>query len=132
MVGDSAAHQYCFVEFEDAGPESIFKKAASKSTSYKWSARFEAGFSQLVDWILRLEGEKNPDSFRERFGSDEISYIAVLIIGRDHYLTEAGLETRLKRRNEHVFVHGHKVNCTTFDALHRHLKQRLDYRRRHP
>jgi hypothetical protein len=54
LVGDSTSHSFCFVEFEDASPTSIFTKKKSKSTP-EWSARFDRGFSQIVDWFAILE-----------------------------------------------------------------------------
>ncbi|QTA86587.1 Shedu anti-phage system protein SduA domain-containing protein [Desulfonema magnum] len=47
-VGDSYSKAYCFVEFEDAKKDSVFRKVANRATT-EWSPRFEHGLSQLVD-----------------------------------------------------------------------------------
>ena len=125
-VGDSKEHQYCFVEFEDAAPTSIFKKTAAKATP-EWSRRFEHGFSQIIDWILWLENQKNTVAYTGRFGVPSIQYVALLVIGREEFLSEPALRERLRWRDDQVFVAGKKVNCITFDRLYGHIKQRLDF-----
>ena len=48
VVGDSVTQSYCFVEFEEAAPTSLFVSKPDISTP-EWSPRFERGFSQIVD-----------------------------------------------------------------------------------
>jgi Domain of unknown function (DUF4263) len=57
-VGDSQSHQYCFIEFEDAATDSVFRKKGNKST-LEWSDRFDHGSSQIIDWLLWLENQRN-------------------------------------------------------------------------
>jgi Domain of unknown function (DUF4263) len=49
-VGDSKRRAYCFIEFENAAPDSIFVKAGKKA-SLEWARRFEKGYSQIIDWF---------------------------------------------------------------------------------
>src|SRR5579883_1583789 len=50
VVGDSAGRAFCFVEFEDAGPQSLFVRRGKKATR-EWSPRFDHGYSQINDWF---------------------------------------------------------------------------------
>jgi hypothetical protein len=47
-VGDSVKKAYCFIEFEDAGPNCLFVKQGKKATR-EWSPRIDHGYSQIVD-----------------------------------------------------------------------------------
>jgi hypothetical protein len=44
VLGDSARNAYCLIEFEDAGPGSLFIKRGKRVTR-EWSPRFEHGYS---------------------------------------------------------------------------------------
>jgi hypothetical protein len=123
VVGDSQAHQYCFVEFEDAAATSIFKKSARATPD--WSHRFERGFSQIIDWILWLDNQRGTAAYTSRFGASPIQFVALLVIGRDRFLEEAPLRERLTWRSEQVVVASRKVNCVTYDRLYRELSTRL-------
>ena len=63
VVGDSARGVYCFVEFEDATPTSIFESRGQKAT-LEWSSRFERGFSQIVDWFWKLDDMRGTIEFK--------------------------------------------------------------------
>lgn len=54
VVGDSSAYHYLLVEFEDGKPDSVFKQKSGKATP-DWAPRFESAYSQLVDWLWKLE-----------------------------------------------------------------------------
>jgi hypothetical protein len=60
-VGDSVKHAYCFVEFEDAGPGSLFVQQGKKATR-EWSARLDHGYGQIIDWFAKLDdsGSRTP------------------------------------------------------------------------
>ena len=66
VVGDSSRQAYGFIEFEDAVPESIFRKEARKST-LAWASRYERGYSQIVDWFWKLDDLAKTDTLRHRF-----------------------------------------------------------------
>src|SRR5262249_37769518 len=53
VVGHSARNAYCLIEFEDAGPVSLFIKRGKRVTR-EWSPRFEHGCSQIIDWFHKL------------------------------------------------------------------------------
>jgi Domain of unknown function (DUF4263) len=123
-VGDSQSHQYCFIEFEDATNNSVFKKKRSKAT-LEWSDRFDHGCSQIIDWLLWLENQKNTNSYVQRFGVNEVHYVGLLVIGRDKFLTDPSLRQRLTWRSEQVVVCSRKLHCITFDKLYRDMDLRL-------
>jgi hypothetical protein len=54
IVGDSSCHRYLLVEFENGAADSVFKWKGKKSTP-DWARRFEGAYSQLVDWLWKLE-----------------------------------------------------------------------------
>jgi len=122
VIGDVTSHAYCCIEFEDATEMSIFKK--TPKVTPEWSARFEHGFSQLVDWILGLENNKGNAAFQTRFNARSIRYNMLLVIGRDKHLTHLGLKERLDWRTEQVVVASKKFNCITFDGLYNDLLER--------
>lgn len=123
VVGDSRNNTYCFIEFEDATKDSIFKNKKGKSTS-EWSPRFEHGFSQIIDWFWKIDDFNNTSEFRSIFGSENIEFCGILVIGRDDFLSD--LETaRLRWRLNKVLVDSRKVICRTFDQLARDTRNRL-------
>jgi len=123
VVGDSVNNIYCFIEFEDARKDSIFVNKKGKTTS-EWSSRFENGFSQIIDWFWKLDDFKNTGQFRSIFGSENIEYQGILVIGRDEFLSEVE-KTRLKWYLNRVVVDSRKVICKTFDQLARDTRNRL-------
>jgi hypothetical protein len=118
-VGDSSSHNFCFVEFEDASPNSVFTKKKGKATP-EWSPRFDHGFSQILDWFGILEDQERSAQFKTKFEADVIQYIGLLVIGRRHYLDNTQYD-RLLWRSEHVKVRGRHVHCITFDELYQTL-----------
>ena len=103
--------------------DSIFKTPRGKSTP-EWSARFEHGFSQVVDWFTHLDDLKKTARFQRDFGTGHVRFSALLVIGRDAGLTDHD-RFRLEWRAEKVRVDSHAVECVTFDGLHAHLDRHL-------
>jgi Shedu protein SduA, C-terminal len=124
VVGDFSRQAYCFIEFEDAGPTSLFIKRGPKATR-EWSPRFERGFSQIVDWFHKLDDMRRSDDLVTRFGSRTIMFSGVLVVGRDHHL-DAGERERLVWRRYNVVVSSRRIDCVTFDELVDHLHARLE------
>jgi hypothetical protein len=118
-IGDSASNNFCFVEFEDASPSSVFTKKRGRSTP-EWSGRFDHGFSQILDWFAILEDQKRTAQFKAKFEADVIQYVGLLVIGRRQYLDNTQYE-RMRWRSEHVLVGSRQVNCITFDELYQTL-----------
>jgi len=123
VVGDSVNNIYCFIEFEDATKNSIFVNKKGKTTS-EWSPRFEHGFSQIIDWFWRIDDYKNTAQFRSIFGTENIEYLGILVIGRDEFLSELE-KARLKWYLNKVVVDSRQVFCKTFDQLARDTRNRL-------
>jgi hypothetical protein len=123
VIGDSIKHAYTIIEFEDATEESIFVKKKNKKTR-EWAPRFEHGSSQLHDWILWIDNNKGNAAFQTRFGTRSIRYNAILIIGRDKYLSP-DLRERMNWRAEQVVIASKHFNCITFDELYRDLEDRF-------
>ncbi len=122
-VGDSASGAYCFIEFEDAKHDSVFKKAGNKVTT-EWSPRFEHGLSQIVDWFYKLEDQRATRDFRARFGGEDITYIGILIVGRSHFISEKD-KSRLNWRSDKMMVNSVPILCLTLDELYERLDNRL-------
>jgi hypothetical protein len=124
-LGDSNKHQYCFVEFEDAAPDSIFKRQGKKN-SLEWSSRFDRGYSQIIDWFWKLHDLARSDTGRSRFDhASTLDYYGLLVIGRSRGLAPLEWE-RLKWRRERVVVDSKHVYCMTFDELYEDLTIMLD------
>lgn len=124
VVGDSAKKSYCFVEFEDAKPNSIFETKVGKS-SPEWSSRFEKGFSQIIDWFWKLDDLEKTDDFENRFNGRTIDYMGLLIIGRNEYL-EPRERKRLNWRQQNIILNSKHIYCLTFDELYDDLLFRLN------
>jgi hypothetical protein len=122
-VGEWDRGAYCLVEFEDARRDSIFERQGQKATR-EWGRRFDHGCSQILDWAHKLADLSASADFLARFGRREISYEAVLVIGRDRHL-DAGEKQRLAWRTDSVTVNAKKVICMTFDELLNQLSVRL-------
>lgn len=123
VVGDSVKNAFCFIEFEDAGSRSLFVKQGRKATR-EWSPRFEHGYSQIIDWFYKLDDMEKSDDFAARFGARSISFMGILVVGRDHHL-RPGEKARLDWRRENVAVRSKSIQCVTFDGLLEDLHGRL-------
>nr|WP_294512054.1 Shedu anti-phage system protein SduA domain-containing protein [uncultured Rhodopila sp.] len=82
----------------------------------------EHGLSQVVDWHFRIDDYRRTSKLQEHFGSDDIAFQGVLIIGRDHFLQEQGT----RRRVEKTTIDSRSVHCFTFDKLYREMAGRLE------
>jgi hypothetical protein len=116
---------YTFVEFEDAGPRSLFVKCGDR-LARGWSPRFDHGYSQIVDWFYKLQVMTDSADMEARLGKRAIDYTGVLIVGRDQHM-QTGEQLRLKWRREHVIVNSKRIVCVTFDQLLEDLTFRLDW-----
>jgi hypothetical protein len=124
VVGDSIGKVFCFVEFEDASPQSLFVRRGKKTTR-EWSPRFDHGYSQIIDWFHKLDDMEKSSDYASRFGAATIRHAGVLIVGRDQYLNP-GERERLVWRSDHVVVASRAIQCMTFDGLAEALQARLD------
>jgi hypothetical protein len=122
-VGDWERKAFCFIEFEDGTPESIFARRGRHTR--EWSPRFEHGFGQIVDWIWKLDDLKNTTTFARQFGAGTITTSFLLIIGREAGLTSSD-RPRFHWRRDHVLVGSRHVQCYTFEECLRDLRLRLN------
>ena len=125
VIGDSDNQAYCFIEFEDAQPTSIFTTQKTKFQS-EFSYRLEHGYSQIIDWFYLLN-HISPYQLEQRFDASKIDFHGVLIIGRNHFIQQPNLRNRLKWRSKNVVVDSKRVLVFTYDDLLNLLKYRLEY-----
>ncbi|MDX1919222.1 MAG: DUF4263 domain-containing protein [Candidatus Caenarcaniphilales bacterium] len=125
IIGDSESKFYCFVEFENAEENSIFKKQG-RSQLY-WSSRFLNGFSQVVDWFWMLDDIAQTEKFKYTFGGskNEIGYEGLLIIGRDKFI-DLDKQRRINWWQNNIIVNSKHIKCLTFDRLAQIIRKRVD------
>jgi Domain of unknown function (DUF4263) len=119
VVGDSRRDVYCFIEFEDALPNSVFSE---KKTKFKaeFATRLEHGYSQIVDWFYTLK-QSNDANMRERFHANSIDYHGILIIGRNQFISDEINMSRLKWRSRNTIVDSKRIHIITYDELYEFL-----------
>jgi len=122
-VGDSQFNAYCFIEFEEAKPNSVFRKVGNKSTT-EWAPRFEHGLSQLVDWFYKLEDQRATREFRNKFGGEDVTYTGILVVGRSFFISGED-QSRLNWRSDKMVLNSVPILCLTFDELYERLDNRL-------
>jgi hypothetical protein len=125
VVGDPVRKTYGFVEWEDATLGSLFRQQGKKATP-EWSARFEHGFGQIVDWFCKLDDMARTDEFEARFGARHIQYFGLLVAGRDDYLTHPRERRRWDWRSQKVLVNSLPIQCVTYDQLCQFLSDKLN------
>lgn len=115
IVGDSSTHSYLLVEFENGRPDSIFKKKSSKATP-DWAPRFECAFSQLVDWLWKLDDMRSTADFGHAFGDRQAKFQGLIVVGKSMSL-DVQEKSRLKWREEKVIVDSNAILFVSFDQL---------------
>lgn len=127
-ISNSCKSKFLFVEFEPAKRESVFaKKTDGKGiVSYEWSDKFEHGFSQILDWHYRMEDLRRTARFQEHFGSEDVEYEGILVVGRDCFVKEVGGMARLNWRKDKTVIDSRKIYCMTYDKLFRELQGRMN------
>lgn len=115
IIGDSSTHNYLLVEFEDGRSDSIFKKKKNKSTP-DWAPRFETAFSQIVDWLWKLEDMRSTRDFEYAFGDRQAKFQGLIVIGKDMSLDAQEL-SRLRWRIDKVMVDSCPISCVSFNEL---------------
>jgi hypothetical protein len=113
IVGDSSTRNYLLVEFEDGRPDSIFKRKKSKAD---WAPRFEGAFSQLVDWLWKLDDMRNTNGFRDAFGDSDAKFHGLIIIGKGMSLGPQE-KSRLRWREDKIMVNSNGVSIVSFEQL---------------
>lgn len=127
-VANALHDKILLVEFESAMSNSVFVKKgkSSRSVTYQWSARFEHGFSQVVDWYYRIDDLQRSHRYHEHFGADQVAFEGILVIGRDKFVSAAGCEERLEWRKTKTNIDSRHLYVLTFDRLFQELQGRLE------
>jgi hypothetical protein len=116
VVGDSSTHNYLLIEFEDGRGNSIFKKRKGGKATPDWATRFEGAFSQLVDWLWKLDDMRSTSDFQHTFGDRQAKFQGLIVIGKDMALDKQE-ESRFKWRIEKVVVNSNPISCVSFNLL---------------
>lgn len=122
-VGNTKINAFCFVEFEDAKKDSLFRLETKYKPSY--GQRLEHGFSQILDWFCKIEALHGTQDVQDRFGAHKIEYSGLLIIGRNKFLNPS-LRYRLNWRAANVQIASKKISIITFDDLLTILQMKLN------
>jgi hypothetical protein len=126
VVGDSVRKVYGFIEWEEATRNSLFRPQGKKATP-EWSSRVERGFSQIVDWLWKLDDMAKTGDFLSRFNSPQIQVFGLLVVGRELWLTHPREQQRWEWRAKKVLVNSHPVHLVTYDRLYRDLRDTLNW-----
>ncbi|MER1410709.1 DUF4263 domain-containing protein [Klebsiella pneumoniae] len=127
VVSDSTQSTFSFIEFEDARDNSIFTTKINKKTSvYPWSARFEQGYSQVIDWYLHLAANNQSQSMRSEFGRPSIRYFGALVIGRSFFLNKSDCKERFDNRVQKSLIDSKHITCYTYDELYETMADQFE------
>ena len=103
------------MEFEDGRADSVFKRKGSKATP-DWAPRFEGAYSQLVDWLWKLEDMRSTADFTNTFGSHRAKFHGLIVIGKDMALSKQE-EDRLRWRLDRTLIDSNAVSSVSFNEL---------------
>jgi hypothetical protein len=114
IVGSRKDGRYCFIEFEDAKPASLFKETNRSTTM--WGSRFNAAFFQIVDWFWKMDNQSVTTDFELRFGDRMPIITPIIIAGRSLSVDEKDRH-RIRWMTRNVLIKSSKVFIYTFDDL---------------
>lgn len=123
VAGNRGKKSYCLIECEHGFPNSIFANRTRHTTT--WASRYEAGISQIVDWMWLLDDQEHSLAFEDMFGPRPIELTLLLVIGRDSGVSDSD-RRRLEWRSQRMPVNSHRIHVVTFDDVLRDLRDRLD------
>src|SRR5262249_7263601 len=115
VVGDSSVRHYLLVEFENGAADSVFKQRHGKATPV-WAPRFEGAYSQLVDWLWKLEDKRSTADFVNTFGDRRASFQGLIVIGKDMNLSRQERD-RLKWRMDRTLIDSNAISTVSFNEL---------------
>jgi len=115
IAGSKSDRAFVFVEFEDAKPQSLFRPKKGRKNSY-WGNRVEQGFSQVVDWLFRIDSEGGSATLERDFGARQLNTMGIVITGRSHDVS-AYDRLRLDWRSSNTSVGKARVAFFTYDDL---------------
>ena len=126
IVGDSSKKHYVLIEFENGEVDSVFKKKGKKATR-DWAPRLEGAYSQLIDWLWKLEDSRSTPNFAATFGSPSATFHGLIIIGKNMSLTPQE-RVRLNWRMDKTMIDSKAISIISFDELKVDLDDHLrDY-----
>ncbi len=114
IVGDRSTCRYVIVEFEDAHSESIFAVGGRKTPI--WAPRLEGAFSQLMDWLWKLDDQRSTKDFLHSFGNASAHFSGLIVTGKDVKHAPQEID-RLKWRIEKLALNSIPIDIVTFDEL---------------
>lgn len=127
VVSNKDNSEFAFIEFENATLGSIFTRRLNKKThAYSWSARFEHGYSQVIDWYHHLLDNEGTNNMLSEFGHSKIKFYGALIIGRDSSINKSDCRERFNKRVEGSRVYNKGITCFTFDELYKNMEDEYD------
>ncbi len=115
VVGDSSVQHYLLVEFENGTADSVFKKKGTRETP-NWAPRFEGAYSQLIDWLWKLEDKRSTADFVNTFGSRRATFQGLIVIGKDMNLSQQE-QDRLKWRMDKTMIDSNAISSVSFNEL---------------
>jgi hypothetical protein len=116
VVGNLQARKFALIEFESGKKFSLFKKRGTLQNR-DWSAEFEHGFGQLIDWGWIIDDCRQSKSFRNLFGCEDLSVVYLLVCGRDSLMQDDTERGRHFWRSERCKIEGATATCLTYDGL---------------
>jgi hypothetical protein len=123
VLGNDGLRQFGLIEFEDAMPDSIFRKG-TKQYRY-WSPRIEHGFSQIVDWAWVRSDHPNDSVLVAGFGGRVVTSAYAVICGRTMSLRDDTEEKRFAHRRASLKVEGQPALVLTYDEMVRYMEDNL-------
>ena len=115
IVGDSRHGKYLLVEFEDGTSSSVF--SVSTKTAPVWASRFEGAFSQIVDWLWKLEDMRSTADFTHVFGARDVAFDGLIVTGKGMALAPQEV-ARLKWRIDKVRVDSKAISFVSYDDFY--------------
>jgi hypothetical protein len=76
----------------------------------------EKAYSQLTDWLWKLDGIRSTPDFEVTFGNRDAEFQCVIIIGKNLDLTTQE-QQRLRWREKHTVINSNKFQIVSFDEL---------------
>lgn len=112
LVGDHANGKYLLVEFEDGTATSVFTPCLRAAPA--WAARYESAFSQLVDWLWKLDDLRSTSDFVHLFGARDVTFEGLIVAGKGMAL-DPREKARLRWRIDKVRVDSRAISFVSFD-----------------
>jgi hypothetical protein len=101
------------IEMEPGHTTAIFKRKPKR----QWASAFEHGYSQVVDWLYRLDDYRKTNQIAAKFNTKEsVSLEGLIIIGRSAALDMED-RNRLDWRKGKSVIDSQHFMCATYDEV---------------